>query len=285
MNIGDVLGSWTTRRRILACMIGTQTLTGRAVVTASMTREGIADRIGIHHSMVSRHLKSLIQEGLVKTELHHVKGHNRRRKISRLTSAGARSLSQFHEDVLRCEVLAEFDGGSIERRVLRNLEHLLVDLTLLDPLSLVEWLEKVGEPIPLTDDPLLLTSRADDRMVHWILTSAGDRAEAVERASILLNRKLNLSSLMRWQLELLASEARLDGWRPDARIGPNQELEEFLLSGEWHDVPVNKSPLLNACKTLLAGSRLAQEQDSLIRMAVERGAPREWLRILERQSQ
>lgn len=283
MNLDETLHSWTTRKRVLACMFNTGNLMKQVMIPASMTREGIAKRLRIHDSVVSRHIKSLVEEGLVVTELFHVKGSLRRRKVPRLTILGTQTLAQYHKDVLGCEVLIEFDGGTIQRRRLGNLEHLIAELTLIDPLSLIEWLENVGEPIPLTKEPLL-TSQADDRMVHWILTSASNRDEAVERANTLLRRTLSISSLMRWQLELLASEARLDGWRPDAQIGTNQDFKAFLVSGDWESVPEGVSSLLKACKNLLDGVKLLPEQEDIIRIAVERGAPPEWLRVLDRRN-
>ncbi|HIF05157.1 MAG TPA: MarR family transcriptional regulator [Candidatus Poseidoniales archaeon] len=270
---------WTTRMRVLAALSGSDQPLASPVVPTDWTREGIAERLDIDPSVVSRHLSSLKEEGLVKYELLRVQGLRRRRKVPHLTTVGRERLSDSRLELLRTELIVEVESGRLERRILSTLNHLWPDLVITETLTLVEWLEVTSEPIPLSQGPETISSaRADDRLVHWALSGAPDRQDAVERAALLLTRPLSVSAVLRWQLELLASEAQPDSWTPSPLPGVHEALTTFLLSKDWAVAPAGVSPLLDAALAMIDGSA-DESQSELLDAALNRGAPGEWKRV------
>lgn len=267
---------WTSRMRVLAALEGSDQPMPSPMAPPSWTREGIAARVGIDPSVVSRHLSSLVEEGLLENGLTRVEGLVRRRKVARLTARGREHLLDARRALLAEDVVIEVDSGRLDRRPLSNLTHIWPDLSVTDTLSLVLWLAEVSQPIPVDTGPSRPpTSRTDDRVVHWAMASAEDREQAIERAALLLVRPLAVSSIVRWQLELLASEGSPDGWQPDPLPGRWKPVCEFLLAQVWNDVPRGHSPLLDAAAAVIDGTATHEEAD-LVHTAVERGAPSNW---------
>ena len=130
--------------------------------------------------------------------------------------------------------------------------------------------------IPLNSGPNIETARQlDETMVHWIMEGADTRNDAIERAALLLTRNLSVSALLRWQLELLASEGQADSCKPDAMQGISRDVTEFLLTCDWQNVSTGWSPTLDAANRLLVGE--ANRRDlKLVALAVQNGAPDEW---------
>ena len=274
--------AWTSRMRVLAALEGSDQPLASPIAPQSWTREGIAARVGLDPSVVSRHLSSLVEEGLLEYKLTRVEGLVRRRKVARMTQVGKDALFSARSRLLQEELVIEVDSGRLERRPLGSLTHLWPDLSITDSLALVQWLDDVVQPIPLEAGPTRpASSRVDDRVVHWAMASATDREQAIERAALLLARPLTVSSIVRWQLELLASEGSADGWRPQPLPGRWKSVSGFLLSGDWDDAPTGQSDLIDACAAVVAGEATS-EQAALVEAAVTRGAPGEWLSRLLR---
>ena len=267
---------WTTRQRVLACLTGSNEHSRSAIAPTRWTREGISERLEVDQSVVSRHLKSLIDEGLIVYELRRVHGLKRRRKIPLLSKLGEKRLLDVRTILLSITVEFELRSGRVERRALGTLNHLWPDLSIVDTLGLVEWYERVRQPIPLNSGPNAeTTGRLDETMVHWVMEGADTRDNAIERAALLLTRNLSVSALLRWQLELLASEGQADSWKPGAMQGIGREVTEFLLACDWQNVPTGWSPTLDAANRLLIG--IANRRDlKLVSLAVKNGAPDEW---------
>ena len=271
---------WTTRRRVLACLTGSSNHSRSAIAPIKWTREGISERLEIDQSVVSRHLKSLFGEGLIIYELRRVHGLNRRRKLPLLSKLGEQRLLDARTLLLSVPVEAELRSGRVERRALGTLNHLWPDLSLVDTLGLVEWYERIRQPIPLNSGPNAeAAGRLDETMVHWVMEGADTRNDAIERAALLLTRNLSVSALLRWQLELLASEGKADSWKPDAMQGNGRVVTEFLLTCDWQNVPTGWSPTIDAANRLLLGE--ANRRDlKLVALAVQNGAPDEWKALI-----
>ena len=273
---------WTSRFRVLAALEGSDQPLPSPVIPQSWTREGIATRLGLDPSVVSRHLASLVREGLLESRLYRVEGMGRRRKVARHTFAGATKIRDARANLLSQELVIEVNSGRLERRPLAALTHLWADLQITDTLGLVEWMEAVIEPVSLSAGPEPnAQSRLDDRLVHWVMAGASTRDEAIERAGLLLTRPLSVSAMLRWQLELLASEASPDNWRPEPLPGMWAETCAFLLNGSWDEAPPGQSSLIDAMIALQAG-KASQDQKSLVHASLQRGASKEWSRILNR---
>ncbi len=213
---------------------------------------------------------------MVYYDVRRVRGMNRRRKVPILTMLGAERLAEARATLLSTEVEVELQSGRIEVRPLGALNHLWPDISITETLGLVEWLERSRQPIPLSSAPSGQGfGNLDEALVHWAIEGATSRGEAVERAALLLTRTLSVSAILRWQLELLASEGQSDGWKPEPLVGVGGEVTDFLLHGDWQGAPEGWSPTIDSAKRLLRGEATGTDLQ-LVALAVENGAPGEW---------
>lgn len=273
---------WSTRQRVLLALEGSDRPRPQPIWPAEWSREGLADRLGVDSSVVSRHLQRLIDAELIGFELRRVKGMTRRRRAPQLTDAGAAEVRRLRTELLGTEVIIELDSGRLERRNLNALNHLWPEIDVSPTLDLGLWLDDQPTPIPIVSGPgREPTGRPDDHLVHWALEGAVDLADAAQRASVLVQRPLTISPVLRWQLELLASRIQRDGWTPDPLPGRHAELTQFLLHGDWERAPKGWSPTLDAAIRLVEGTA-REGDDERLREAVSTGAPRSWLSWLAR---
>lgn len=271
---------WTTRMRVLACLLASNNQSKSAITPQKWTREGIAERLQIDQSVVSRHLKSLVEEGMIFYDVRRVVGMNRRRKVPILSSLGAERLLEARQTILSTEVEIELQSGRVEARPLGALNHLWPDISITETLGLVEWLERNTQPIPLSTEPRVdKLGKVDETLVHWALEGAETRGEAIERAALMLTRNLSISALLRWQLEYLASEGSSDGWKPETMAGFAAEVTQFLIDGDWQNAPSEWSPMVDSASRLLRGEADARDLE-IVRLAVANGAPHEWNLLL-----
>src|SRR3989304_3200383 len=78
----------TVKERILIHLIEYAKYVDELEVPSAITQEGIARETGIDVPNFTQYVRPLIQEGLIRERMAHVKGVRRRRKVYDLTGAG-----------------------------------------------------------------------------------------------------------------------------------------------------------------------------------------------------
>lgn len=113
-----------------------------------ITQKGISEKVGMSRTHVSRVLKDLRDDGLLKEKLYNVIRHERKLKTYRLTSKGFEKAEKMYEDILAREIPVISNGEKKDMDISEVLEKYSKNFTLLDLICTIES-EKL--PIKIID--------------------------------------------------------------------------------------------------------------------------------------
>jgi len=221
------------KERILIHLIEYAKYVDELEVPSAITQEGIARETGIDVPHFTQYVRPLIQEGLIRERMAHVKGVRRRRKVYDLTDTGKLSAVRLR-DKLKSEVLRVRDQKEVrEASVSQILKEVSRKVSLLDVLrqametGIVDLASLAGVPLPsfvemLSDAPQLktfvgrraeleaITGESEQPRVFVVRGVAGiGKSSFGAKATELLRGKRNLfwHQVRRWDthLSILAS--------------------------------------------------------------------------------
>jgi len=121
----------------------------RDISPPEITQRGIAKAVGMRRTHVSRVVRDLVEEGLLKENRSRVKGRSRKLKTYSLTSRGLKCSNELFEGLKDIDIEVKKDG-EIVTLPLPNVEDLVEDgFTLMDTLEMVE---EQGRELDLRDE-------------------------------------------------------------------------------------------------------------------------------------
>ena len=123
--------------RILLHLFENEHQADHFIVTASITRPGIAEACGLHPPNVSRSIRPLLSDGLVSEHTRQIRGENRRQKTWQLTESGREEMKGRLSTIRATNVLIrDKEGELLEVPAGEASERLDSNLTLLQVLMM-----------------------------------------------------------------------------------------------------------------------------------------------------
>ena len=102
----------TAKERVLLHLLEHAKHAGAVEVVPEMTQEGISEAAGIDLRHFTQYVRPLVEEGLVRERMAHVRGMRQRRKVYDLTDAGKMQAVRLR-DKLKSETLRIRDGEGV----------------------------------------------------------------------------------------------------------------------------------------------------------------------------
>lgn len=138
----NTLDSLTYREKLILYLKDYINIERNENLPIDITQKGIAERVGMSRTHVSRIVKGLKDENIIKEELSNVKGNKRKLKTYHLTKKGVDKSEDILSELSEMNIEVIIDGENLSKPLTDLPEVVEGDLNLLDLISIIEESEK-----------------------------------------------------------------------------------------------------------------------------------------------